>query len=74
MRTLLSHPRAGLTLLEVLVVLVILALTTALVPYRPMGELAGRILMARIGGQFVHEPPPFPAPVAMRATTAAPPV
>ena len=49
-------------------------LTTALVPYRPMGELAGRILMARIGGQFVHEPPPFPAPVAMRATTAVPPV
>ncbi|WP_411280580.1 prepilin-type N-terminal cleavage/methylation domain-containing protein [Gemmatimonas sp.] len=32
MRALLSHPRAGLTLLELLVVLVILAITTAIVP------------------------------------------
>ncbi|WP_309670445.1 prepilin-type N-terminal cleavage/methylation domain-containing protein [Gemmatimonas sp.] len=32
MRALLPHPRAGLTLLELLVVLVILAITTALVP------------------------------------------
>ncbi|WP_373057731.1 prepilin-type N-terminal cleavage/methylation domain-containing protein [Gemmatimonas sp.] len=32
MRALLSHPRAGLTLLELLMVLVILAITTALVP------------------------------------------
>ena len=32
MRALLPHPRAGLTLLELLVVIVILAITTALVP------------------------------------------
>ena len=48
MRTLLSHPRAGLTLLEVLVVLVILALTTALVPlaWRQPRATAGSALHA----------------------------
>jgi DNA-binding LacI/PurR family transcriptional regulator len=47
-------------------------LTTALVPYRPMGELAGRSLLARIAGD---EPPPLtplPAPLAIRGTTAPP--
>lgn len=49
------------------------SLTTALVPYRPMGELAGRVLLTRIAGEPVASPAPFPTPVAVRATTAQPP-
>lgn len=49
------------------------ALTTALIPYRPMGELAGRILVERIAGNPVPEAPVFPAPLAIRGTTARPP-
>ena len=41
-------------------------LTTAFVPYRPMGELA---VSLALGGD--PAPPPFPAPIAVRATTAA---
>jgi DNA-binding LacI/PurR family transcriptional regulator len=48
-------------------------LTSALIPYRPMGELAGRILVDRIAGQPPPEPPVFPAPLAIRATTGRPP-
>ncbi len=46
MRTLLSHPRAGLTLLELLVVIVILAITTAIVPlaWRPPRATEGSAL------------------------------
>jgi DNA-binding LacI/PurR family transcriptional regulator len=45
------------------------SLTTALVPYRPMGELAGRVLMARIDGEATPITPPLPAPLAIRGTT-----
>lgn len=49
-------------------------LTTALIPYRPMGELAGRILVDRIAGQPAPDAPLLPAPLAIRGTTAkAPP-
>jgi len=48
-------------------------LTTALVPYKPMGELAGRVLMARIAGEAVPDPAPLPSPLAVRATTGPPP-
>lgn len=48
-------------------------LTSALIPYRPMGELAGRILEDRIAGNPVPDPPMFPAPIAIRATTGRPP-
>lgn len=47
-------------------------LTTALVPYRPMGELAGRVLLARIAGDDPPPLTPLPAPLAIRGTTAAP--
>ena len=49
-------------------------LTTALVPYRPMGELAGRVLLARIAGEPPPPLTPLPAPLAIRATTARAPV
>ena len=48
-------------------------LTTALIPYRPMGELAGRVLLARIAGEPAPRLSPLPALLAIRATTAAPP-
>jgi DNA-binding LacI/PurR family transcriptional regulator len=44
-------------------------LTTAFVPYVPMGELATALLL---DGR--SEPPPFPAPVAVRASTGPAPV
>lgn len=47
-------------------------LTTALVPYRPMGELAGRVLLARIAGDPAPPLTPLPAPLAIRGTTAPP--
>jgi DNA-binding LacI/PurR family transcriptional regulator len=43
-------------------------LTTAFVPYRPMGELAARVALS---GE--PAPPPFPAPVALRKTTGRAP-
>lgn len=49
-------------------------LTTALIPYRPMGELAGRILIDRITGVTAPQAPAFPAPLAIRATTGPAPV
>lgn len=48
-------------------------LTTALIPYRPMGELAGRILIELIGGGAAPDAPAFPAPPSIRATTSRPP-
>lgn len=48
-------------------------LTTALIPYRPMGELAGRLLVDRIAGGDVADAPVFPAPLSIRGTTARPP-
>jgi DNA-binding LacI/PurR family transcriptional regulator len=48
-------------------------LTTALVPYRPMGELAGSVLVARIAGEPAPELPALPAPLAIRASTGPPP-
>jgi DNA-binding LacI/PurR family transcriptional regulator len=48
-------------------------LTTALIPYRSMGELAGRILIDRITGLPAPEAPELPVPLAIRATTSRPP-
>ena len=48
-------------------------LTTAWIPYRPMGELAGRVLLARIAGEPSPRLSPLPAPLVIRGTTAAPP-
>ena len=44
-------------------------LTTALIPYRPLGELAGRVLEDRIAGIPVESVPVMPAPIAIRTTT-----
>jgi DNA-binding LacI/PurR family transcriptional regulator len=44
-------------------------LTTALVPYRPMGELAGGVLVARIAGEPPPPLPALPAPLAIRTST-----
>lgn len=45
-------------------------LTTALIPHRPMGELAGRMLMDRVAGLPPGpEPPAFPVLLAIRTTT-----
>ena len=49
-------------------------LTTALIPYRPMGEAAGRVLVERIAGAPDPMVPAFPAPLAIRATTSTPAV
>jgi hypothetical protein len=38
-----------------------------------MGELAGRVLLARIAGDPSPPLTPLPAPLAIRATTASPP-
>lgn len=48
-------------------------LTTAFVPYRPLGELAGDILLARIAGEPVRDAPPLPAPLTVRRSTGPPP-
>jgi len=47
-------------------------LTTAFIPYRPMGEVAGRVLIERIAGVLEPSVPVLPAPLAIRATTATP--
>lgn len=44
-------------------------LTSALVPYRPMGELAGSVLVARIAGDPLPPLPPLPVQPTIRATT-----
>ena len=48
-------------------------LTTAFVPYRPLGELAGDVLVARLSGQPAPTVPALPTPLAVRATTGPPP-
>jgi DNA-binding LacI/PurR family transcriptional regulator len=50
-----------------------LGLTTAVIPFRSMGEMAGRILDDRIGGAPVEAVPVFPAPLAVRTTSARAP-
>lgn len=47
-------------------------LTTAFVPYRPMGELAGQVLVARLARQPAPPLPPLPAPIVVRATSGPP--
>ncbi len=47
-------------------------LTTALVPYRPLGELAGDVLIARLSGQPVPTPPLLPTSLTVRTTTGPP--
>lgn len=49
-----------------------LGLTTAFVPYRPLGELAGATLSVLLEGGRPHLPPPLPTSLAIRASTAAP--
>jgi DNA-binding LacI/PurR family transcriptional regulator len=48
-------------------------LTTALVAYRPLGELAGDVLMTRLAGRPARVFPDMPAPLVVRATTGPPP-
>jgi DNA-binding LacI/PurR family transcriptional regulator len=47
-------------------------LTSAFVPYLPIGELAGGLLGALIAGETPPAPPPLPTTLAIRATTAPP--
>jgi len=50
-------------------------LTTVMVPYRPMGELAGEMLAARVGGgDSTAMTAPLPTALVVRRTTGAPPV
>lgn len=49
-------------------------LTTVMVPYRPMGEMAGELLASRIaGGGDAAAHPPFPSSLVVRASTGPPP-
>lgn len=50
-----------------------LGLTTAFVPYQPMGDLAGMLLAALIDGEQPEVPPPFPVAPVMRRTTGPAP-
>lgn len=50
-----------------------LGLTTAFVPYRPLGELAGAVLALLVEGGSPDVPPPLPSALAIRATTGPPP-
>lgn len=50
-----------------------LGLTTALVPYRPMGELAAHVLIARSAGRPLPPLQRFPTSLAIRGTTGPPP-
>lgn len=47
-------------------------LTTAFVPYRALGELAGAALAARLQGTEAEPVPPLPTHLVVRATTAPP--
>jgi DNA-binding LacI/PurR family transcriptional regulator len=47
-------------------------LTTAFVPYEPMGELAGTLAVQQLERRDLPAPPPLPAPLAIRATTGRP--
>lgn len=49
-------------------------LTTAFVPYRPLGELAGDLLIGQLeSGETPDVPPPVPTILTIRQSTAAPP-
>ncbi|MCB0881804.1 MAG: LacI family DNA-binding transcriptional regulator [Thermoleophilia bacterium] len=48
-------------------------LTTVMVPYRPMGELAGEILAARIEGRDAPAVPALPTGLVVRASAGPPP-
>ncbi|WP_217913602.1 LacI family DNA-binding transcriptional regulator [Miltoncostaea marina] len=50
-----------------------LGLTTAFVPYRPLGELAGATLSRLVEGEDAPPPPPLPTSLAIRSTTARAP-
>ncbi len=47
-------------------------LTTVVVPYRPMGELAGTILIESISGEISTVPRELPVALAIRRTTGPP--
>jgi len=49
-------------------------LTSALIPYRPLGERAGELLTAQLAGEEVEPFPELPTALSLRRTTAAPPV
>lgn len=51
----------------------LLGLTTALIPYRPLGELAGSLLARLIAGEPPHAVPRLPALPVIRATTGPAP-
>jgi DNA-binding LacI/PurR family transcriptional regulator len=50
-----------------------LGLTTAFVPYRPLGELAGATLSALLEGSDPVVPEPLPTSMAIRSSTGPPP-
>lgn len=50
-----------------------LGLTTAFVPYQPMGDLAGMLLAALVDGKEPDVPPPFPVSLVARRTTGPAP-
>ena len=50
-----------------------LRLTTAFVPYFPLGELAGDVLAALVEGGAPDIPPPLPTVLTLRGTTGPPP-
>lgn len=47
-------------------------LTSALVPYRPLGERAGDVLTAMLAGEEVPRSPDLPTALSIRRTTAPP--
>jgi DNA-binding LacI/PurR family transcriptional regulator len=47
-------------------------LTTVFVPYLPMGELAGDVLLDLLAGTPRTSPPPLPATLAVRSTSGPP--
>lgn len=48
-------------------------LTSALIPYRPLGERAGDVLTAQLAGDEVAPFPHLPTALSLRRSTAAPP-
>jgi DNA-binding LacI/PurR family transcriptional regulator len=50
-----------------------LGLTSALIPYRPLGERAGDLLTAQLAGEVVPPFPDLPTALSIRRSTAAPP-
>ena len=48
-------------------------LTTAFVPYRPMGELTGALLLERLAGRAPEAPMLFPCALSIRSSTAPAP-